>query len=754
MIASLAVALALAADPRPELVDLQLAGRPAEALARVDRELAGRSEGAEGTEGAEQAEQARRFGLDYLRGHLLDLLGRRHEALAAFETAISRTPKLAFYSRFRLALDQERMGHPEVAAGLVATAVVQAEPSSPLLPEALRLLGRTIADGGDCRLLRGASPEALGAAERRRLLLTQADCSLRAGDREFARSLLLGLIEQERGDEVARAAAERLAALAERERGHLPQLLGLTYLDHREPERALPLLRRGLVPGSAAESLWAQARSQMAQGRYGQAAVLLGEVAEQAGRTGDARRRARALFHQGQAYELLGRFDLAVASFRQALAASPAGDYSGPALLAGLRLAWRQGDGAAAEEALRQLGTRWRWREPASRAALFLAAAELSRGRLDRRAQIAAGLDRAAAWGGREERVEAAYWRGRLAELAGDGRGAVAQYLAATRPDLYHPIAQAALARLRGPALARTALAEGRRRAARSASEDFYDAWLLLGDGDPTGRQARRRLNRRLLEDRAAAPFLRLDEVPTAEWPLWDAALGRPEEMLLALGIWSEGWPAVRAHFPPTSPSLAFTGALQLGRAGLYARSLQLAEALRQRTPSRVPFAWQPRAYRSVLYPDAFRTEIEVQARARRLDPRLLAALVREESRFDPRAQNGPSLRGLTQLDMATARRLANRPDLPPAELERPETALVLGAARLAELLGQLDGSVPAAVAAWHTGPLQARHWRSFCATADPAEYYTQLPAPETRADLRRVLSSWAHYRRLGPGPG
>ena len=173
MIAPLVVALALAVDPRPELVELQLAGRPLETLARTERVL------------AEQPSEAERLGLDYLRGHLLDLLGRPREAVAAFAATLTRTPRLAFYSRYRMALEQERMGHPEVAAGLVATAVVQADPGSPLLPEALRLLARTLARGGDCRLLQGASPEALALAERRRLLLTQADCSLRAGDQEF-----------------------------------------------------------------------------------------------------------------------------------------------------------------------------------------------------------------------------------------------------------------------------------------------------------------------------------------------------------------------------------------------------------------------------------------------------------------------------------------------------------------------------------------------------------------------------------------
>ncbi len=636
---------------------------------------------------------------------------------------------------------------------------MQAEPASPLLPEAVRLLApharRAAATAGCSRgLAGGAAPPPCGAACCSPWPTARCAPASRSSPAACCRTAW----SRSAGDEAARTAAERLAPAAERERGRLPRTVGLTLHDHREFERALALLRRGHsgnAAGGGAQELelrWAQVRAQMAQGRYGPAAVMLGEAAELARRAGDSRRRARALAQQGQAYELLGRPELAAASFRQAFVAQPDGDLAGPALLASLRLARLQGDEAAVAERFRQLGTRWAWRAPAARAALILAAADLARGRLDRPAQVMAWLDRGAAWGSREEKVEVAYWRGRLAELTGDGRGAIAQYLAACRSDLYHPVAQAALARLRGPALVRIAAAEGRRLAARTDGDGLYDAWLLLGDGDPTGRLARRKLTRRLLEDRVAAPYLRLAEVPMAEWPLWRASLNRPEEMLLALGLWQEGWPAVRTHFPPTVPSLAFTGALQLGRAGQHAHAIGLAEALRQRTPGRVPIAWQPRAYRAVLYPEAYRAEVEAQARQRRLDPRLLLALVREESRFDPRAQSAPSMRGLTQLDVTTARRLAGRPDLEPADLERPELALALGAARLVELLAAVDGSVPAALAAWHAGLSQARNWQSHCATADPAEYYTQVTDPETRTALRRTLATWAQYQLLGPG--
>ncbi|MBV8201821.1 MAG: hypothetical protein JOZ15_14455, partial [Acidobacteria bacterium] len=154
-------AAAAGADPRPILAALQLANRTREALVLVQEEQ------------AERPAAGRQIGLDFLRGHLLEQLGRPADSVPAFVDAISATPKLALHSRYRLAAEQMRLGHPEVAAGLLATGLA-AQPSSPLAPEAVRLLVQSLARGGDCRLLRGFHLRPLATPERRELQLAQA----------------------------------------------------------------------------------------------------------------------------------------------------------------------------------------------------------------------------------------------------------------------------------------------------------------------------------------------------------------------------------------------------------------------------------------------------------------------------------------------------------------------------------------------------------------------------------------------------
>jgi soluble lytic murein transglycosylase len=746
MLASFTLLLtaALVGDPRPQLVELQMRRETPEALVLAERQI------------AERPEESRSIGLDYLRGHLLDQLGRPEAAAEAFVAAMTATPSLALYSRYRLALEQERMGHPEVAAGLVAGVAGAAETRgsiSPLVGPAVRLLARTLSAGGDCRLLRGLRPERLPDRERRLLLLTQADCALAEGMPELARGLLVDLIEEKRNDEPARTAAERLAAiLPEAERGRLPMLLGLTFHQHREFERALRFLRLALGPGEESlsaeetfETRYAAARALFWQDRFQPAAAAFAQLLPLA-RTPE--QRARAYYQQARSLELLGAWKQASAAFRRSYLAEPNGrEWAGAALISALRLEWRGTREEQAAPLYEILVSRPEFSEYAIRAALFLASSDIVRGRADR---AGGWLDFAAR--SRDDRIETSYWRGRLFELQGAGARAVGSYLDALLVDPYHPLARSGLARLASPALAGAARAEALRRAGSAKAEDLHAAWLLLGNDDPAGRAAQRRLRTLLLADPATSPYLLLSEVPVGQWPLWKADLDRPEEQLLALGIFREGAPAIREHFPLSEPSLSFTGSLLLARGGEFERAVATAGDLGLRIPNRVPALFLPDAFRELLYPPAFRDLLETQAALRGIDPNLLSAVVRQESRFDPYALSGAGARGLGQFTLQTARRLAGELGLPPPapdDLYRPEVSLTLSAVYLAQLLRELDGSIPAAVAAYNAGAPQARVWASYTHSKEPEEFLTKVGFRETRNYLRQVLTGYAHFSEL-----
>ena len=735
-----------APDPRPALVELERAGRHRDAIALIDRELATRPEA------------SRRIGLSYLRGHLLEGLGDERRAAEAFAATMIETPDLVAYGRYRLALGQMRAGHPEVAAGLLA-AVVAENPRSPLAGRATRLFQRSLRDGGDCRLLKAITLLAFAPPERRALQLARADCAFRGGDAELGRSLLVDLLDESRVDDLAFSAAERLADLSGSQgeiRGRSALLSGLVLALGGDLDRAIRSLRRAALSASRrdrAEAAVSLGRVQLEAGRYDPAIVQLEKAAHQA--TGPSVR-ARARYDQGRGFEARGRPQMAIGRYLDAAKSDPDGPLAAPSYAAALRLAARSGGDAQAAALLTRLAARPAWRAETARAALFLASSDLVRGRGDR---ARAWLSGPAAAG---EPIEVAYWRARATELAGNPQAAVIAYVGVLRLDPYHLVSLGARRRLAGPGLAPTATILAQRLTETGRSTDLLDAWLILGDLNPLGRSARGRLARLLLSDRRAAPFLRLGPVPVARWPIWtrvanDASApgrNRPERLLLSLGLWTDGAAAVGETFEPANPALAYTAALELARVGQTRRSIALAEGVRDQAPPNLPEALLPTPLRRLLYPFPYADLLRSEGARRGLDPLLLAAILREESRFDPSLVRGAG-RGLAGSYLATQIRIASQAGLPQPEeddLERPEIAIPLAAAHLGAELATAGRFVPRAIAAFEAGPEAARVWQGYCSTSEPEEYWTKLPDLEARAYLAEVIGAWAHYREIyGP---
>lgn len=736
------ISLAADPDPRIALIEAQVADQYLEALEQVDRFL------------QEEPESAQRLGFHYLRGHLLLRLERRPEALASFAATLTNTPALEPYSRFHLALDQEKEGHPEVAAGLVATLLGSGPPATLSRP-AMGLLVRTIAAGGDCRLLRNLDRVHWRRSERRALDLARADCLERGGNSAEASRHRFRLLEEARDDRVALAIAERLTAErpADEQSAREHLLLGLTFYNHREFGRAIHHLARTKVllattteisAREAFECRYALARSHFWQGRYVVAAGAYDTLARQGL---SASRRAQVYYQKGRSLELGDRWPAAINAFRQSLEVEPRGRWSDAALIASMRLHWLTGREAEALADFESLLAH-RKHETASRGALFLASSDLVQGRFDR----AEGWLETVEQLRKVSQQELGFWRGRLEEGRQRPDAAVALYARTVGRNPYDPLAQIARRRLATPALRNARNTHVQQLAKSTKLDDLYTAWLLLPEGSVRRQQVGRDLEERLRANPAAVPFLDLKAVPPAEWPLWQNSLKRPEEMLLALGVFEEGAPVVLRYFPVGDPPLAVSGSQMLARSGAIHRSLYIAEVLSKRIPASIPPQFLPRDYREQLFPFGYSYLILREAQRRGIDPYLLTGLIREESRFDPGAFSGAAARGLTQFVLPTAKRVSQKINLGtivPEDLSNPEISIALGAAYLEELLDLFNGELAMAVAAYNAGENQARLWRRYCLSDEPEEFLTKLTFRETRGYVGRVLNSRAHYVEL-----
>jgi soluble lytic murein transglycosylase-like protein len=161
---------------------------------------------------------------------------------------------------------------------------------------------------------------------------------------------------------------------------------------------------------------------------------------------------------------------------------------------------------------------------------------------------------------------------------------------------------------------------------------------------------------------------------------------------------------------------------------------------------------WSEGLLRAV-FPMPFRDTIVAAAREVRVDPALLAAVVRQESAFDPDVVSSAGAIGLTQLLPSTAQRVARRAGLPvpdSIDLFDPGVNIELGARYLAELLERYDGSRLAALVAYNAGPSRWARWRSLPErTADPELFVEAIPFSETRRYVKAVLRNQLLYRKL-----
>lgn len=166
----------------------------------------------------------------------------------------------------------------------------------------------------------------------------------------------------------------------------------------------------------------------------------------------------------------------------------------------------------------------------------------------------------------------------------------------------------------------------------------------------------------------------------------------------------------------------------------------------------RGPLSSTSRPIWEATWPLAFRTLIERQAKTNRLDPDLLQGLIREESRFNPRARSSTGALGLTQLMPATARQVAASLKLAAVgeqTLLQPDQNVRIGAAYLGQLLKHFGGNAAYAVAAYNAGPGAVERWRKALPQADLDEWVEHITFDETRDYVKNVLGSYNAYKML-----
>lgn len=134
------------------------------------------------------------------------------------------------------------------------------------------------------------------------------------------------------------------------------------------------------------------------------------------------------------------------------------------------------------------------------------------------------------------------------------------------------------------------------------------------------------------------------------------------------------------------------------------------------------------------------------------VDPLLLAALIRQESAFEPTAVSAAGARGLTQVMPDTGATLAQELGLTrwtPDDLFHPATSIMLGAAELARRLEQFQGQLYLALASYNAGAGAVQQWLRERPTSDPDLFAERIPYRETYAYVQRVYAGYRAYQEI-----
>jgi len=179
------------------------------------------------------------------------------------------------------------------------------------------------------------------------------------------------------------------------------------------------------------------------------------------------------------------------------------------------------------------------------------------------------------------------------------------------------------------------------------------------------------------------------------------------------------------------------------GAAGYARESIQLGER------ARALAGMAPEVARA-LFPYSFREVLEGEAAEHCVDPLLLAALIRQESRFDPRAVSRAGARGLSQVMPATGAEMTRRmragpwdPDL----LFVPDFNLHLGARYVSDRMARDTFPVYALLASYNAGAARVSRWRLWPEFDDPDLFVERVSIAETQNYVRTVYASYVWYR-------
>ena len=152
------------------------------------------------------------------------------------------------------------------------------------------------------------------------------------------------------------------------------------------------------------------------------------------------------------------------------------------------------------------------------------------------------------------------------------------------------------------------------------------------------------------------------------------------------------------------------------------------------------------------LYPLYYEDVIRERALEYQIDPLLVLAMIREESRFNPWNESVAGARGLMQIIFSTGEWIAqklNVEDFNDEMLFDPEVNIDLGCWYIDYLKERFSNDSVLVISGYNAGPGTTSKWLKQYDRSDLDNFVENVPYSETREHIKKVIKSYQMYQRL-----
>lgn len=152
-------------------------------------------------------------------------------------------------------------------------------------------------------------------------------------------------------------------------------------------------------------------------------------------------------------------------------------------------------------------------------------------------------------------------------------------------------------------------------------------------------------------------------------------------------------------------------------------------------------------------YPALFRDDLIRESTSRKVDPRFVLAIMKQESSFRADAKSQAAARGLLQMTVDTALKYAIQANLgsrlQPEDLYRPNVNIALGSVYIAELQKEFPNLLEAVAASYNGGEDNAARWQKRADSKEPFLFATEIGFAETKDYVFKVMGNYRAYCEL-----